>query len=1129
MPIKIFESDTVELAQSNLIEASAGTGKTYSIAILSLRLILESNIPIQEILMVTFTKSAVAELETRIRSFVRLAHKVSVGVKIDDKLIEKIVDKSILDRGVEETEFRLKNALLFLDETAILTIHSFCQRTLSEFSFETNQIFGADAMSENELKEITNDEVNQFWRNEVVVLERRLLYFLRQAYLTPEGLLEIIENALSGKQFVTIAPFDPAILSLANQQIEISELNILDDNINAAKEAALQYVVDNLDDLLVAVEKNKNAVARFKHLFVDPALLLQAIIELEGKAVYINTIFASVYELLAPAHIAAESKKQRLNLFLNKFYQFAIAIICKEIEVRKEKSSLLDFDDMIKKLHCAVVVEKNQSLIKALQSKYKAVFIDEFQDTDKLQYEIFNTLFGSSTILFYIGDPKQSIYGWRKADINTYFKAANTVANQYGMNTNYRSNTGIISAQNNFFKPNDTFDTFLFGGSANAIQYTKVAAPIDNKIGKLVYNGQDVTPITIYEHKNKGEILASVVATVIDLLSNPDNVIIENSVTRLVKPTDIGILVRSNHEGKAIKEMLAHFKIPAITIDDTKLSETIEAKEILFVLQAVYEISASNINKAILSGLTGLGIQDVETINEELVLSQFKSYEQAWKKEGVYVMLMKFITDYRVKSHLLNTDTNSGTRRLSNLLQLLELLHKMQANRQYGPSELINWLQKAIEGQANDGDEFQQRIESDEEAVKIVTIHKSKGLEYNIVIAPFLDINAEIKSMASFRDDGSGDYLFGNSATLTDEQRGAILTQLEQENRRLIYVAITRSKYKCYINSNTYHSNKNSSLRPFITALKSEQPEGVAFQSEPTVDFSFRYSSGQQQFPVEFKKADNFNLSQRNWHKISYTYLNPEHSLLPKLASGETGDEYNEFIFRKLKKGAFTGNLLHYIFEFISFSESSQWPKVIANALKRLAPGSQDNYTEKLLELLQHLTETPLSIGGQTFTLAEVNQAVRLNEFEFDFVVQPFQAAQISALSSTEYPLKVKTFDAMEGIMNGKMDLFFEKNGKYYILDWKSNWLGDTLADYNTERVGEAMNDNNYHLQYHIYTLAVYKYLSLRLPNFNYERDFGGVIYLFVRGVRKDGDTGIFYNKVSLDVLEKLAHVLSKK
>ena len=169
---------------------------------------------------------------------------------------------------------------------------------------------------------------------------------------------------------------------------------------------------------------------------------------------------------------------------------------------------------------------------------------------------------------------------------------------------------------------------------------------------------------------------------------NPTYTIVENNITKPIRPSDIGILVRTNNKGKEIKEKLSRYKIPAVTIDDTKLSETKESAELLYVLQAVVEINASNINKSLLSILTGFTIENITQLNEELVLQQFKTYQQSWTKEGVYVMLMKFITDYRVKTHLLESNIAGGERILSNTLQLVELLHKMHI-----PLILNKWVQ----------------------------------------------------------------------------------------------------------------------------------------------------------------------------------------------------------------------------------------------------------------------------------------------------------------------------------------------------------------------------------------------------------------------------------------------------
>ena len=1129
MPSTPFIAASAPLQQSNLIEASAGTGKTYSIALLSLRLILQEKIPIQEILMVTFTKAAVAELEIRVRSFVRMAQQASKGLPIKDPAIVSIVENSINTIGINETQRIINQAILFLDETAIVTIHSFCQRTLSEYAFETNQIFGSGAMSPSDIMELTIDQVNDFWRKQVVILKLELLHYLVPKFLSRELLLQYIQEAAGGKKLVALLPFEPEILSINQQNQVLLLLNEQQEIIRNAYALGTVFFNEHKDELYNAVEANQYAQKKLLHLFDDPALVIDAILE-NSSTGYIQLIFADLIVLLEGITPAQSMLDQLLYQYSNQLYQLAIDKILNKVNLRKESNSLLGFDDMIRKLHQTVVLQNNQTLLAALQLKYKAVFIDEFQDTDKFQYEIFNTIFGTNTILFYIGDPKQSIYAWRQADINTYFKASNTVTNKYGMNTNYRSSKQVIEAQNVFFKPTADFDTFYFGAASNAILYTNVAAPLTNE-NMLLLNGKPTTPINIYENKNNDAIMEDVVANVIELLTNPAYTIIEDGIQKAINPSDIGILVRKNEKGLDIKKKLAYYKIPSVTIDETKLSDTLEATELLYVLQAVADIRASNINRALLSGLTGFFIEQVSQLNEELVLQQFKTYQQAWTKEGVYVMLMKFITDYRVKSHLLESNSSGGERILSNVLQLVELLHKIQINKQYSPSELINWLQKLIEGHTAEGDEFEQRIESDEDAVKIVTIHKSKGLEYNIVIAPFLDSKPDIKDFANFRDDQSGEYLFANKPILTTEQNTTILTQLEQENRRLIYVAITRAKYKCFLHHNLTSYYKNSSFKPFIQAVKDTHPAGINFELAPQIPQRFRYNEGKISFPINYKKAANFSLEQLYWHKLSYTFLNPEHLPQQKSTTNNPKDAYSEFVFSTLKKGAFTGNLLHYIFEYIHFSDNIHWDNVITKALKRLAPGFRDIYATPLVELLQQVTATTLQCNGQSFSLSQINHEHRLNEFEFDFIVQPFQVPQINQLSTAKVPLHLKTFQRssgqLEGIMNGKMDLFFEHGGKYYILDWKSNYLGDTIADYTNDKVWDAMAENNYHLQYHIYTVAVCKYLSLHVPGFSYETHFGGVIYLFVRGVRKGETTGIFFHQPEKNTIDQLTKYLS--
>ena len=377
-------------------------------------------------------------------------------------------------------------------------------------------------------------------------------------------------------------------------------------------------------------------------------------------------------------------------------------------------------------------------------------------------------MFSNDTVLFYIGDPKQSIYAWRKADLFTYFKAGDAVANRFEMDVNYRSSKRFIEAMNVFFLPAPDFDTFHFSGEAKEINYTIIESPPTSSKGELLKDGQPDTPITIYENATNGAITQTVAAQIIQLLEK-DYTIEEKGAKRKICPSDIGILVRRNDQGKDLKQLLSKYGIPAVTIDDTKLLQSDEAGYLQHLLAAVIDINSSNINKALLSPLTGFNVASILAMDDELALNRFKNYQHLWEHEGVYVMLTRFIADYKVRQVLLQ-QTQNGERIITNILQLMEVLHKMQTQKQFSPLELTNWLKRGIEGMEVSGDEFEQRVESDEEAVKIVTIHKSKGLEYNIVFAPFLDLAADPRDgFVTFRDAVTGDYLFSEKSLMSDD------------------------------------------------------------------------------------------------------------------------------------------------------------------------------------------------------------------------------------------------------------------------------------------------------------------------------------------------------------------------
>ncbi len=236
-------------------------------------------------------------------------------------------------------------------------------------------------------------------------------------------------------------------------------------------------------------------------------------------------------------------------------------------------------------------------------------------------------------------------------------------------------------------------------------------------------------------------------------------------------------------------------------------------------------------------------------------------------------------------------------------------------------------------------------------------------------------------------------------------------------------------------------------------------------------------------------------------------------------------------IFNQLSKGDKTGNLLHYIFENINYTNNEHWSKIIDAAILRFAPNQKKLYAKMLHSLIENTLSTKIDLADTSFKLLDIDYSKRIHEFEFDFPVTKFSSSDLEKLSDENIQVNVKTVSNLEGIMNGKIDLFFEHGGKYYILDWKSNYLGDTIEDYSPAALANAMNESNYHLQYLIYALAVKKYLTSRVPAFDYERDFGGVIYVFMRGVRKGSSSGIFLGKPSLEkmsLLEGISKAVTK-
>jgi len=576
-----FDPVTITLRPvSQGVEASAGTGKTYSIAILALRLILEKNIPVSKILMVTFTRAAVAELELRVRSFIREALeivKAPNGTGYDKQIIS-IVEEAIKKSSRESVEKNLANNVQLLDDTAVLTIHGFCQRVLREFSFETMQAFGTGLLSTEEYGTLLADEFHDYWRKKIIGLHPEILtwMFRSQSYLNSKGevksfefnrevAFELVRSSFTGKKNLLAGSIPDDFLSQRHQSHILSRIQGVQQSDEQFKNQVIQYS-DQIESLVLA---NHNAQKSLAGFFTqkDWNGLLNKVYQMKE-----TKYGAKGLGPVSPFFEDFIEQRDRLNQDFRLLTMQIPADIVTQIEhkIGKAKDRLLSttFDDLIIQVRKAVTAGPFADDLKTnLRDQYSAVFIDEFQDTDSDQYQIFKSVFGTDHFLYFIGDPKQSIYGWRKADLNAYFDAVDSVDQLYRMNANYRSSRNLISAMNTFFKPIPDFDTFLFG---DRLPYHPVQSPSSNSKPDVFFKGQSLNPILI-SSLNASSKTNAICALISQLVWSEQYKIGEGLAEKPIKLSDIGILVRKGSTGKKIKKALAEARIPAVTVDDTKV------------------------------------------------------------------------------------------------------------------------------------------------------------------------------------------------------------------------------------------------------------------------------------------------------------------------------------------------------------------------------------------------------------------------------------------------------------------------------------------------------------------------------------------------------------------------------
>jgi exodeoxyribonuclease V beta subunit len=597
-----------------------------------------------------------------------------------------------------------------------------------------------------------------------------------------------------------------------------------------------------------------------------------------------------------------------------------------------------------------------------------------------------------------------------------------------------------------------------------------------------------------------------------------------------VKPSNIAVLVRNGYEGFNVKNIFQSLGIPSVLQMDSNVFTSAEAEELKLLLKAVLHITKSNTNQVLLTKLVGLTLDELKKVDDDVVLPFFYELRSTLEKEGVFVMVKQFMQGFDLIEKWKN-NTTFGHQKLANWQQLVNVLQEKTQQDNLTPSELLRFL--IYTQKENVKEVYAQGIESDEDAAKIMTIHKSKGLEFDIVLVPYLNLDnrEKVKGNRIFSSYRLKGRYFVSLKGLSYDAKIAHEQQNQDENERILYVALTRAKYNAFL----FSKSNAFLLEPYLNNLYGRHNENIAFANQDEVDswdaFDVHLPSEIDSTKIE-RNLPDLNFEDKFFKKLSYSFLAGSHQSHEKSnVQSYVENSYEHFVFKSLPKGMHIGNLLHNIFEFIDFTDSKTWVEQIERSVRQFTPGKIDDFYFKsqLFQLLENTVNANIELNEKTFQLNKISRKKRVNELEFNFPVNDF--IDFSALyhyfdQDLERTLRVAG-SQVKGMMTGFIDLLFEHNGKYYILDWKSNFLGDQIQDYDQNAVKNAMNENNYHLQYLIYALAVEKFLrSKSLEPFNFDDVFGGVVYLFLRGTRSNENSGVFVQGVTAEEVGRLGEVL---
>lgn len=1157
-----------------LIEASAGTGKTYSISNLVARWISEGRFTLSSLLILTFTEAATSELKERIRAELT-ARKDRFGA----------------EPGSGEQLRRVKSALAEFDQVSIHTIHGFCSRILKEYPYEC----GIPPRFE-----IANDDDEN--RKSV---QLQLFRIIQKGFDS----LPLAPILVSGKtkDFDTIEKGLPLILKEGS-------LPLLDAS------ALLRFFTDACQRIHQAMEIWQRDATKLREVFLDkersPVKLTTYKIPTVEKAFCCFDAWSSnrsesfdkakhPLELFSRSKLEANVKKNA-SLPESSFFDAcaacailpsmankAVAGFRAHLEQQRIKRQIFErgqlrYDDLQKLLHKALH-DPQSPLPDILRKRYGAAFIDEFQDTDDTQFQILSRIFcpgnDSGTPaerehpMILIGDPKQAIYGFRGGDIFTYQAAAQRAIRVFSLDTNWRSSRRINESVNQ-----------LIGSSAHPFGFDWIAghpiktSPENAHLSIRFPSNPEISgglhlklvPSDGTSNTTPLQECAREIRNLIDLQPTiclkPEH----RKKGRPVSPSDVAVLLPSNKDVAALKRMLDKVGLPSMILGGASVFESDEASDWLSTMNGIHR-SPSNrwIRGALCTRLFAFDATSLSELEEhpekwDPVMARFEHARALWENGNLPEALSMLSLHFAWKQQLVQSD--QPERRLTNHLHLLDLILQYHENRHPSPDALIRWFDERMCDPDPRSDEEILKLEKQEDAITLLTMHKAKGLEFPVVFIPIqpAENNTRYKTKTPFiwHDAGGRRHVAIFDEDVTPEAQDAYARESISEKARTQYVSLTRAKVLCraYLNCNV---KKLSALENWIQKLPADAEPSDADtrdletrlrdginQLEHTTQGAVRAIESWGQPPVrqtimsfaaDPAPGDTTPLLEprdpppiphaRSFRSFSGMLRGVEratdHDVMPPddpsiqtqdapTPAAPDADDLHSF-----DKGTAVGNLFHAILERADFSNPSQWLTLVSEHLETFGY-DRSRWTATFVDLIRKVAGSGLGglVPAGTLARKDPHSLFREHEFTFPLNFEPEAIREIGTLlehipadqsrENVPYhiPFTPATSPTGQSCMRGFIDLWFEHNQRIYLVDWKSNWLGARSEDYDAHSIQQAMNTHHYHLQYLVYICALNRLMRIVRPDYDYNNGFGGVAYVFLRGLdSRNPDASVYCTK----------------